>query len=158
MKLTWIATGLLAGFGVAGTPATSEAGTSFGIRIVSGHQSFRGHRPYYADTGRIGYNRGFDHGLNQGAKDWRKQRRFDLWRHRRYRKADSGYRSRYGPRQLYRSGYRAGYQQGYRRAYGGYRGHDPYYDGKRGYDPYGYAEGREGPGFDKPWPRRRRRY
>lgn len=155
MKHTWIAAGLLAGLGVAGTPVTSEAATFFGIRIASGHRVFRGPRPHYAHTGRIGFDRGLEHGLSQGAKDWRKNRRFDPWRHSRYRKADSGYRSRFGPRRLYRAGYRAGYEQGYRRAYGRYRGHDSYYDGRRGYDPYGHAERREGPGN---WPSRRRRY
>jgi hypothetical protein len=63
------------------------------------------------------YDRGYHHGVKAGVKDWKRHRRFDPWRHSRYRHADSGYKSRYGPRgsysRAYRVGFRAGYQWGY---------------------------------------------
>ena len=71
---------------------------------------------------RRAWDRGYRDGVRAGVKDWKRHRRFDPWRHGRYRSADSGYRSRYGPRpyysRAYRSGFRAGYEQGYGRRRG----------------------------------------
>jgi hypothetical protein len=64
------------------------------------------------------YDRGYHHGVKAGVKDWERHRPFDPWRHSRYRNADSGYRSRYGPRPYYARAYRAGFREGYERAYG----------------------------------------
>jgi hypothetical protein len=68
------------------------------------------------------YDRGYHDGVKAGMKDWRRERRFDVWRHRRYRNGDSGYRSRYGPPSYYRRAYRAGFRAGYRVGYGPSRG------------------------------------
>jgi len=94
---------------------------------------------HYGDDARLArgngraYDRGYHDGMKAGTSDWRRDRRFDPWRHGRYRSADSGYRSRYGPRpyyrRTYRSGFRAGYELGYGpphgRRLGGHRGTRP---------------------------------
>jgi hypothetical protein len=91
------------------------------------------HGEGYRDTARgqqRAYDRGYHHGVKAGIKDWKRHRRFDPWRHSRYRNADSGYRSRYGPRPYYSRAYRAGFREGYERGYG-----------RRGgrHDRYGYS-------------------
>jgi hypothetical protein len=112
MKPTLVQGVLLAGLGLLLAPACST------------HHPGPYHRGGgYQDYGRVhdgAYGRGYHHGVKAGARDWKRNRRFDLWRHDRYRSGDSGYRSRYGPRsqycRSYRSGFRAGYERGYRPA------------------------------------------
>lgn len=71
------------------------------------------------------YDRGYHDGLNAGVKDWKRDHPFDIWRHDRYRSADSGYRWRFGPRPDYRRAYRAGFRAGYELGYGPPRGRRP---------------------------------
>ncbi len=72
------------------------------------------------DIGRIAYDNGFRQGMENGERDARRGRRFDIDRDRDFRNADWGYRHEFGPRdeyrRVFRDGYRAGYEQGYRRA------------------------------------------
>jgi hypothetical protein len=64
-----------------------------------------------------GFGRGRDHGFDQGRRDAQRHRGFDPWRHSRFRKAGSGYRSRFGSHSDYGDGYRKGYLDGYERAF-----------------------------------------
>jgi hypothetical protein len=113
MKLAWIVPGLLASLGVVAVPA--DAAVHFGIG-VSIHPD-RG-RPAFLVARQAGYERGYEHGLAAGARDFQHHERFTVWGHRRYRQADSGYRSRYGPRPVYQQAYRRGFEDGYQAGYG----------------------------------------
>ncbi len=81
----------------------------------------RGSRGDYESAGQLGYSQGYHDGFEKGEEDYRKHRRPELSRHDRYRDADHGYKSRYGPKPAYRYGYREGFEEGYREAYGGRR-------------------------------------
>jgi len=110
MKATLVNGVLLAGLSLLVTPACAVH-----------HPGAYHHRGAYADSARgqqRAYDRGYHHGVQAGTRDWERHWRFDPWRHSRYRNADSGYRSRYGPRQYYSRAYRAGFRAGYERAYG----------------------------------------
>jgi hypothetical protein len=115
MRLTWIAPGLLAGLGIIVAPACAHR--SVGVSLH--HHRYH---PELAGARQAGYERGYHDGMKAGIKDWERDRHFDCWRHRRYREASSGYRSRYGPRSVYSRAYRAGFEEGYRLGYGPVRG------------------------------------
>jgi len=114
MKLSHIMGALLAGGSLLALPACS-----------SHHPGAVHHQGYDAGYAR-GHDRAYDRGRHDGVKagtrDWKRDQRFDPWRHGRYRSADSGYRSGYGPRLHYRRAYRAGFQAGYELGYGPSRG------------------------------------
>jgi hypothetical protein len=112
MKLAWIVPGLLAGLGIVAAPADAAVSLSIGVTIHSDH----GHA-VPAVSRREGYERGYRAGLAAGARDWQRREAFSLWRHPRYRSADSGYRARYGSRSLFRQAYRRGFEEGYRLGY-----------------------------------------
>jgi len=90
-----------------------------------------------------GYSVGYERGQRAGADDFRHGDRFQYADESDYRKADYGYRSDYGSRDLYRDSFRRGFEQGYRVGYGNYG-----YGTSRGYGvpPYsnvpGYSAGR----------------
>ena len=88
---------------------------------------------YRIDAGRTAYNRGFRDGAKHGSKDAHKGYNPDFQHDRRYRNADSGYRSSYGPRFLYQRAYREGYRDGYHQGYESRLG----YNDRRGYGRYG---------------------
>lgn len=134
--------GLVAGLLVIGAglaaPAPVRAESHIAVWI-GGHDS----RPYgyergygAPDTYQLGYSRGYQDGYHEGKDDGEDHDNYDFWREKRYRNADSGYHSEYGPKWEYQRGYRAGYESAYRRAYGQaarYRdGRD--YDRDRRYD------------------------
>ncbi len=112
MKLAWVVPGLLAGLGIVAAPADAAVRLTIGVTIHSDH----GH-PVSAVAPRQGYERGYQDGLAAGARDWQRRTAFSLWRHPRYRSADSGYRAPYGPRPLFRQSYRRGFEDGYRLGY-----------------------------------------
>ena len=91
----------------------------------------------YDDAERVGYKRGFQEGVDEGRRDVRRGRSYNVRRHDDFRDDDDGYRREYGPRSEYRRGFRSGFQDGYREAYrsGGYKD-DRYYD-----DDYRYRDG-----------------
>ena len=104
------------------TGALFAAVSLLAVLACSAHHPGAYHHPgYHHDDDSRGrdraYERGYHDGLKAGTKDWKRHRRFDPWRHRRYRSADSGYRSRYGPRGWYQQAYRAGFQTGYELGY-----------------------------------------
>lgn len=110
MKLSHVTGALLAGSSLLAVPACS-----------SHHPGAVHHPGYYEGHARgheAAYDRGHHDGVKAGTKDWKRDKRFDPWRHGRYRSADSGYRSRYGPRSYYRRTYRSGFQSGYELGYG----------------------------------------
>jgi hypothetical protein len=82
--------------------------------------------PVHAQWGdpRGGRDEGYRDGARAGGDDARDGRAFDYQRHRDYRAADNGYRSRDGRRDHYQQQYRAGFVAGYRDGYysGGGRG------------------------------------
>jgi hypothetical protein len=110
MRPTLIQSAALAGLSLLVAPACSTH--------YPGAFHHGGDYPEYGRGYERAYDRGYHHGVEAGAKDRRHNRHFDLWRHSRYRNAESGYNPRYGPRpsycQTYRAGFRAGYEQGYR--------------------------------------------
>lgn len=61
---------------------------------------------------------GFEDGYEKGVEDARKNRAFDVLRHKWYRSGDRHYQNRYGSREqyknLYRDAFRSGYDRGYR--------------------------------------------
>lgn len=73
---------------------------------------------------RGGHDEGYRDGARAGGDDARDGRAFEYQRHRDYREADRGYRSRDGRRDDYKQQYRAGFIAGYRDGYysGGGRG------------------------------------
>jgi len=110
------------------TGALIAAVSLLAVPACSAHHPGVYHDPgyHYDDDARgrdRAYERGYRDGLKAGTKDWRRHKRFDLWRHGRYRSADSGYRSRYGPRGYYRRAYRAGFRTGYDLGYAPPRRH-----------------------------------
>lgn len=109
MKATFVSGILLAGVSLLVVPACSTHSPG-SFHHGSAHRE-------YAQGQQRAYDRGYRQGVKAGVKDWKRHRRFDPWRHGRYRSADSGYSSRYGPRpsygRAYRSGFRTGYAQGY---------------------------------------------
>jgi hypothetical protein len=88
----------------------------------------RGDLGYEAYSGRIGFEKGYEDGLNHGRKDGDHRESYEPTHDRKYRDGDHGYRSSYGSRYEYVRGYRQGYLQGYR----------------DGYEAYGYASGHRG--------------
>jgi hypothetical protein len=68
------------------------------------------------------FDRGYREGIERGADDARRGRRFELERDNVYRNADRGYNSRYGGRDGYRNDFRRGYASGYRTGYYNVRG------------------------------------
>ena len=71
----------------------------------------------YHQLSNIAYENGFTDGYDEGRKDGRGRRLNDPIAESRYRNADHGFNSRYGPRELYKDTYRQGFLQGYDRGY-----------------------------------------
>jgi len=115
---TWLFL-LAVGAFVAPAPVSADTRIGLGINIGPGYRDYRGGAASY------GYERGLRDGSNEGYKDARRSRSFELWREGDYRRANSGYHGWMGPRWEYAEGYRRGYEQGYRRSFasarGGYR-------------------------------------
>jgi hypothetical protein len=112
------------------------------------YQRGRGDHRYEAPASRIGFEKGYDDGLNRGRHDGDHRDRFDPRRDGKYRDGDHGYHSSYGPRYEYVRAYRTGFEQGYREGYAAYgRG------GRDGYGRDGY--GRDGYGRDDRYDPRR---
>jgi hypothetical protein len=117
MTLTHRTAALLAGLSLLALPACSSHHPGAVHRGSGYWEHARGHD--------VAYDRGYRDGLKAGLKDWKRGRRFDVWRHGRYRSGHSGYRSRYGARSHYQRAYRAGFRTGYHAGYGSYRGRSP---------------------------------
>ena len=115
MKQVKVAASLAAGLGLIILPGCASGYAGGGPPI---HHHHRHLAPHYGYGQSEAYDRGYHDGVKAGVKDWRRDRRFDYWRHKRYRRGDSGYRSRYGPKSYYREAYRAGFEAGYRLGYG----------------------------------------
>jgi hypothetical protein len=124
MKVTLVNGVLLAGLGLLAMPACAT-------RYPGTFHHGGAYSEYERGQDRA-YERGYHHGVKAGAQDWRHHRRFDPWRHGRYRSADSGYSTRYGPLPSYSRAYRAGFRNGYERGYGGGRYSRPGYAVPRG--------------------------
>lgn len=73
-------------------------------------------------VGTVPYQNGYRDGLEKGREDARDRDSYDPVRHSRYRSADRGYSSRYGPKDQYKLVYRDGFEDGYREGFGQYRG------------------------------------
>jgi hypothetical protein len=68
------------------------------------------------------FDRGYREGIEQGADDARRGRRFEIERSNLYRNGDRGYNGRDGNREWYRNDFRRGYASGYRTGYYNVRG------------------------------------
>jgi hypothetical protein len=66
----------------------------------------------------VGYDNGYQDGLEKGREDAGDRDSFDPVRHSRYRSADRGYNSRYGTKEQYKLEYRDGFEAGYAQGYG----------------------------------------
>jgi hypothetical protein len=113
MKMTGLAAGTLLAVAAFGFPAPSQAQVLGDVLGGGDPRASRDDRYGYADTYRIGYDKGFQDGLDHGVKG--RSRGNDLIHDGRYRKGDAGYKKSYGPRQDYIAGYRDGYEQAVRR-------------------------------------------
>ncbi len=69
---------------------------------------------------RIAYDNGYRDGVEEGSKDFRRERAYEPFRRERFRDGDHGYERRYGNKDAYRAVYRNGFSAGYQV---GYRGH-----------------------------------
>jgi Ca2+-binding EF-hand superfamily protein len=63
---------------------------------------------------RAGYDRGLTEGRAAGREDRERNQGWDLEGQRELESADSGYETRFGPKQEYQNGYREGFRRGYR--------------------------------------------
>ena len=68
------------------------------------------------------FDRGYREGIEQGADDARRGRRFEIEQSNVYRNGDRGYNGRDGNREWYRNDFRRGYASGYRSGYYNVRG------------------------------------
>lgn len=114
MKMTWLAAGTLLAAAAFAFPAPSQAQVLGDIFGSGDPRASRDDRYGYADTYRMGYDRGFEDGLKHGVKDRSRGDDYSLIHDSRYRKGDAGYKKSYGPRQEYIAGYRDGYEQAVR--------------------------------------------
>jgi hypothetical protein len=129
MKMTVFAAGALMAAAVLAFPAPSQAQVQGDVFGGGDSRASRDDRYGDQDAYRIGHDRGYQDGLERGAKGRSGSRAQDLAHDPRYRKGDAGYKKSYGPRQEYIAGYRDGYEQAVR---GGGRAADPYDYGRDG--------------------------
>ena len=106
------------------------------LALTPASLAFAQYRPYQSEA----YGQGLERGVRAGEEDSRRGQSFLFTDESDYRSADAGYRSQYGPRELYRDEFRRGYEAGYRTGYSRYaRGpaqNDPWYgDPRYGGDP-----------------------
>lgn len=85
-----------------------------GDRYPGGRSSGRNRDGWYRS---VAYEHGYQDGFEKGREDARDRDRYDPSRHKRYRKADHGYDSDYGPRDSYKLYYREAFTRGYAEAY-----------------------------------------
>jgi len=76
-----------------------------------------------AALNRTAQARGYNDGLREGEKDARSRKRPNPYGESRYKKATSGYSSRYGNKEAYKLAYRQAFVRGYNE---GYRRNDRY--------------------------------
>ena len=97
------------------------------LALTPASLAFAQYRPYQSEA----YGQGLERGIRAGEEDSRRGQSFQFTDESDYRSADAGYRSQYGPRELYRDEFRRGYEAGYRTGYSRYaRGpnqNDPWY-------------------------------
>jgi hypothetical protein len=158
-KMTGLAAGALLAAAVLAFPTPSQAQVP---DDVYGGRDSRASRDRYgdADTYRLGYDRGYQDGLDRAGKNRSRADGRDLIHDSKYRKGDAGYKKSYGPRQEYIAGYRDGYEQAFRRGYrtaddGRVRGGGPggwSREPAERDDPYDYGrDGRYGRESDDRW-------
>ena len=121
MKMTGLAAGALVA-AVFAFPAPSQAQVLGDIFGGGKSRAPRDDRSAYGDAYRTGHDRGYQDGLDRGAKGRSAGSEQDLARDPRYREGDAGYKKEYGARQDYIAGYRDGYEQAVLR--GGRAGED----------------------------------
>jgi hypothetical protein len=98
------------------------------------------------------FDRGYREGVERGADDARRGRRFDIERDNVYRNGDRGYNNRYGSREWYRNDFRRGFTSGYRNGYYNVRGRDGYNRREdRGWGRRGYQEPALARGYSDGW-------
>ncbi|MDQ3068944.1 MAG: hypothetical protein M3R55_04350 [Acidobacteriota bacterium] len=104
---------------------------------------------YGQNTSAVAFERGQREGLREGETDARRNDRFDFRDERAWQRADSGYHSDLGRRDVYERAFRDGFERGYAAAYrgrqGGRYGNDDRY-GNGGYGSGGYGNGGYGNG------------
>jgi hypothetical protein len=109
------------------------------------------------DDQRYAYDYGYREGVDEGARDARDGRPFDVRRHDEYRDGDRGYDRRYGNRGQYKQAFRDGFSRGYNDGYGQYgrSGRAVPRDRTHGYPDYGqYPNGRYPGSSYPPYPNR----
>ena len=93
---------------------------------------------------RSAFDRGYQDGRAQGARDVQSSRGLAFEHYREYQRGDLGYNRAYGNVENYRRVYRQGFAQGYREGYGRSTGYAPGYAPGGGYGQ-GYGNGQ---GYD----------
>lgn len=105
------------------------------LALAPASLAFAQYRPYQSEA----YGQGLERGVRAGEEDGRRGESFNYTDEGDYRSADAGYRSQYGPRELYRDEFRRGYQAGYQTGYSRYGRapyqNDPWYGDARNRNP-----------------------
>jgi len=101
----------------------------FGLTLLSAadaHAQYRGNRQIIriervnnSNVNRIGQAQGYSDGLREGAKAARDRKRRSAYDQGKFKKATSGYKSRFGNREAYKQSYRQGFLRGYNEAHRG---------------------------------------
>lgn len=104
--------GFEVGYGSGFARVTDQWGNYGGPRVTPGYNTGYGYQRYD-----LASTNGYDDGYQEGLKDGRDRNAFDPVRESRYRSGDHGYRSAYGPRDIYKARYRDAFQQGYERGF-----------------------------------------
>ena len=102
----------VAGLALATVPAAADQRP--GWNRQGGAYRTPGVSPAYRD---LAFRNGVSDGYDKGLEDVRRNRRYDPYRHGRFRSADHGYKNWYGPREFYRDRYRNGFRSGYEAGY-----------------------------------------
>jgi len=96
-----------------------ESGYRIGYEGTARARSgYGGNDSTYGYRNDLARQNGFEDGLEAGQKDFRGNRRYELFSEGRYRSGDHGYKGWYGTKDVYRSRYRDAFVEGYRRGYG----------------------------------------
>jgi hypothetical protein len=97
------------------------------------------------------FDRGYREGIQRGADDARRGRRFEIERDSIYRDGDRGYDNRYGNRDWYRNDFRRGFASGYRDGYNNVGAVGRYRPGDRGQGRRGRQEPAFARGYSDGW-------
>lgn len=112
-------------FGIAALGSSTAQAQWQRDRDRSYDRDDRYRRDRYNNGYEVARQQGYSSGLNAGASDGQRNRRFDPERSSAYKNGTSGYDSRFGNKGQYKQIFRDAFLQGYREGYQRYA-YDPY--------------------------------